>query len=136
MESYGGFLSVWAVTHDQRFKAAMVGAGPIDWSSSDGGEIPFFLILYLGYDPMTWFKMSPLKYIKNAKTPILIQQGMADKQVSLCQSLELKYALKSLKVPYKAIFYPKQTHSIDSPKQAYAAMNDQVDWVKKYIEPY
>ncbi|EKE09657.1 MAG: hypothetical protein ACD_16C00126G0005 [uncultured bacterium] len=30
----------------------------------------------------------------------------------------------------------KPRHSIDSPKQAYAAMNDQVDWVKKYIEPY
>ncbi|HEY0437826.1 MAG TPA: prolyl oligopeptidase family serine peptidase, partial [Phenylobacterium sp.] len=46
--SYGGFMSMWTVTHSQRFKAAVAGAGIADWvayygqNGIDQWMVPFF----------------------------------------------------------------------------------------------
>ena len=46
--SYGGFMTMWTVTHSQRFKAAVAGAGIANWSSYYGQNgidqwmVPFF----------------------------------------------------------------------------------------------
>jgi len=35
--SYGGYLTAWAITHSDRFRAASVGAGPVDLFTMYGG---------------------------------------------------------------------------------------------------
>lgn len=136
--SYGGFLSAWAITHEQRFKAAIVGAGPIDWYTNTAvADNSVFEIRHMGRDLKDWFKMSPLMTIKNAKTPVLIQQGENDTRVPVANTFELSYALKRLKVPHKGILYKGQGHGFQySSPGMYQAINDQVDWIKKYIKPY
>ena len=42
--SYGGFMTSWVITHTDRFKAAVVGAGVTDlWSFTGTSDIPGFL---------------------------------------------------------------------------------------------
>ncbi|HXO41483.1 MAG TPA: alpha/beta fold hydrolase, partial [Thermoanaerobaculia bacterium] len=47
--SYGGYMTMWAVTQTQRFRAAVAGAGIVDWQSYYGqNRIDQWMIPYFG----------------------------------------------------------------------------------------
>ena len=76
--SAGGHWSNWILTHTDRFKAISTGAGTMNWISmyaqSDvQRNRQFYLGNKLPYDDFdAYWNQSPLKYIKNAKTPTMI----------------------------------------------------------------
>ncbi|MGC2162467.1 MAG: prolyl oligopeptidase family serine peptidase, partial [Silvibacterium sp.] len=78
--SYGGFMTMFAVTQTSLFHAAVSGAGLSDWlsyygeNSIDEWMIPFFGASVYD-DPAVYAKSSAINYIKNAKTPTLIVVG-------------------------------------------------------------
>jgi dipeptidyl aminopeptidase/acylaminoacyl peptidase len=81
--SYGGFMSMFAVTQTQRFKAAVAGAGISDWESYYGeNSIDQWMIPYFGAsvydDPAVYAKSSAISYIKQVKTPTLVVVGDRD----------------------------------------------------------
>ena len=97
--SYGGFMTSWTVTHTDRFKAAVVGAGVTNlWSFTGTADIPGFLPDYFGGEPWDQFdsftKHSPITYVQNVKTPTLILHGEADVRVPTSQGYEFYHALK------------------------------------------
>jgi dipeptidyl aminopeptidase/acylaminoacyl peptidase len=73
--SYGGFMTMWTVTHSQRFKA-----GVADWVSYYGENginqwmVPFFGTTAYK-DPAAYDKFSPIRYIQAARTPTFIYVG-------------------------------------------------------------
>jgi len=73
--SAGGHWSNWILTHTNRFKAISTGAGTSNWISmyaeSDMQRVrQFYLGNKLPYDDFdAYWNQSPLKYIKNARTP-------------------------------------------------------------------
>ena len=75
--SYGGFMTMFAVTQTHRFKAAVAGAGISDWLSYYGeNSIDQWMIPYFGAsvydDPAVYAKSSAITYIKQAHTPTLV----------------------------------------------------------------
>ena len=76
--SAGGHWSNWILTHTDRFKAISTGAGVMNWISmyaqSDTQRVrQWYMGDKLPYDDYDhWFAQSPLKYIRNAKTPTMI----------------------------------------------------------------
>jgi len=132
--SYGGFMSAWAVAHDQRFKAAIVGAGPTNWYSFR--KNPVWLMNNMGYSFKDWYKASPVRYVKNIKTPVLVQHGDKGKTVLPGNLIELSYALKRLDVPHKSILYRGQGHDFTSPLSSLQMMSDRSEWMKSHIAPY
>ena len=78
--SYGGFMTMWTVTHSQRFKAGVAGAGIADWVSYYGENginqwmVPFFGTTAYK-DPAAYDKFSPIRYIQAARTPTFIYVG-------------------------------------------------------------
>src|SRR6202011_4617137 len=83
--SYGGYMTMWAVTQTQRFKAAVAGAGGSDWLSYSGENgidqwmIPFFGASVYD-DPAVYAKSSPMTFIKNVRTPTLVLHGERDSE--------------------------------------------------------
>ena len=81
--SYGGWMTMWANTQTQRFKAAVAGAGIANWTSYYGQNgidqwmIPFFGASVYD-DPAVYRAASPIEFIKQAKTPTLIYVGERD----------------------------------------------------------
>ena len=72
--SYGGFMTMFAVTQTHRFKAAVAGAGISDWLSYYGeNSIDQWMIPYFGAsvydDPAVYAKSSAINYIKQATHP-------------------------------------------------------------------
>jgi len=81
-----------------------------------------------------YMDVSPIKYIKNAKTPTLIHVGEADQRVPMPQSLELHMALKKLGVPTELIVYPGMPHGLTNPRYQMIKMVSEFGWFEKWIK--
>jgi dipeptidyl aminopeptidase/acylaminoacyl peptidase len=96
--SYGGFMTMFAITQTHRFRAAIAGAGISDWKSYYGeNSIDQWMLPFFGAsvydDPTVYAKSSAINFIKNATTPTLIVVGDRDGECPAPQSFEMWHAL-------------------------------------------
>ena len=137
--SAGGHWSNWILTHTDRFKAISTGAGTSNWISmyaqSDvQRNRQFYLGNKLPYDDFdAYWNQSPLKYIKNAKTPTMIHVVEGDPRVPSPQSVELHMALKQLGVPTELYMYPGNTHGIPDPRNQLVKSVSEMAWMDYYV---
>ncbi|WP_158785790.1 S9 family peptidase [Granulicella sp. L46] len=113
--SFGGFMTSWTVTHTDRFKVAMDGAGVTDlYSMATTTDIsPSFSQSYMGplqpniaiYDAH-----SPVRYVANVQTPVLILHGEADPRVPISQGEEFYNGLRFLNKDVQMVRYPREQH--------------------------
>ncbi|HVR38040.1 MAG TPA: alpha/beta fold hydrolase, partial [Thermoanaerobaculia bacterium] len=119
--SYGGYMTMWTVTQTQRFRAAVAGAGIVNWQSYYGqNSIDTWMIPFFGAtvydDPHIYARSSPIEFIRNVKTPTLVLVGDRDGEVPSPQSFEFWRALKTLGVKTKLVVYPNEGHRIQQPE--------------------
>lgn len=137
--SAGGHWSNWILTHTDRFKAISSGAGAVNWISmyaqSDIQRNREFYFAGKPYDNHDhYWDVSPLKYIKNAKTPTLIHVVDGDPRVPRPQSDELHMALVKLGVPTEYFVYPGNTHGITDIRNQLVKMVSEFNWMEKWIK--
>jgi dipeptidyl aminopeptidase/acylaminoacyl peptidase len=138
--SYGGYMTMWAVTQTNRFRAAVAGAGLANWQSYYGeNSIDQWLIPYFGAsvydDPAVYAKSSPITFIKNVKTPTLALVGERDGECPLPQSYEFWHALKTLGVPVELVVYPGEGHMFRDAAHKRDVMERAVEWFERYMQP-
>jgi dipeptidyl aminopeptidase/acylaminoacyl peptidase len=131
--SYGGYMTMWAVTQTQRFRAAVAGAGVANMQSYYGqNQIDGWMIPYFGAsvyeDPAAYAKCSPITFIRNARTPTLIVVGDSDKECPAPQSYEFWHALKTLGVETKLVVYENEGHHFRNPAHMEDLLDRSVDW--------
>ncbi|MEX2154742.1 MAG: S9 family peptidase [Gemmatimonadaceae bacterium] len=137
--SAGGHWSNWILTHTNRFKAISSGAGTSNWISMYAqSDVQRNRQHYLGdklpYDDFdAYWNQSPLKYIKNAKTPTMIHVVKGDPRVPSPQSEELHMALKRLGVPTELFVYPGETHGIPDPRNQLVKATAEMAWMDYYV---
>ena len=137
--SAGGHWSNWILTHTDRFKAISSGAGTSNWISmyaqSDvQRNRQFYLGDKLPYDDFdAYWVQSPLKYIRNAKTPTMIHVVEGDPRVPSPQSVELHMALKQIGVPTELFMYPGNTHGIPDPRNQLVKAVSEMAWMDYYV---
>ena len=135
--SFGGFMTAWAVTHTDRFKAAVAGAAPTNWPSKIGTtDIRPANEWNLGAvndNPDRSWDRSPIRYVKNATTPTLLLQGGADVRVPPGQSWEFYNALVALGVPTDLAVYPRQGHSFSERAHMLDLLQRLTAWFAKYL---
>jgi dipeptidyl aminopeptidase/acylaminoacyl peptidase len=137
--SYGEYMAMWAVTQTPKFHAAVAGAGIADWFSYAGeADIPQWTIPYFGAsvydDPFIYARSSPMNYIKNVKTPTLIQVGSGDGECPAPQSLEFWHALRTLGVKTELVIYPDEGHGITKPEHTRDIMRRRIAWFNEYLK--
>jgi dipeptidyl aminopeptidase/acylaminoacyl peptidase len=136
--SAGGHWSNWILTHTNRFKAISSGAGAVNWISMYAqSDVQRVREQYYKGPPYERFEhywdVSPLKYIKNAKTPTLIHVVEGDPRVPRPQSEELHMALRKLGVPTEFLVYPGTTHGIPDLRNQMVKMVTEFNWFEKYL---
>jgi dipeptidyl aminopeptidase/acylaminoacyl peptidase len=136
--SYGGFMSMWANTQTNRFKAIVAGAGLSNWISYYGTNgIDQWMIPFFGKsaydDPKPYVEASAITYIKKAKTPTFIYVGERDIEVPPTQSVEYWHALKELGVPTTLMIYPDEGHGIRQPEHTADLKKRIAAWWDKYL---
>jgi dipeptidyl aminopeptidase/acylaminoacyl peptidase len=138
--SYGGFMTMWTVTHSQRFKAAIAGAGVSNWISYYGENgidewMPPFFGATAYDDPAIYVKLSPLTTIKNARTPTFLYVGERDVECPEPQTLEFWRGLKAVGVPTQMIVYAGEGHGIRQPADYLDLGRRELGWLDRYLAP-
>ncbi len=138
--SYGGFMTMFAVTQTHLFRAAVAGAGISDWLSYYGENfIDQWMIPYFGAsvydDPQVYAKSSPITFIKQSRTPTLLVVGDRDGECPAPQSFEFWHALRDLHVPAQLVVYPNEGHGFVDPAHRRDVLERAVDWFARYMPP-
>ncbi len=136
--SYGGFMTMFAVTQTHRFRAAVAGAGISDWLSYYGeNSIDQWMIPYFGAsvydDPAVYAKSSPITFIKQSQTPTLLVVGDRDGECPAPQSFEFWHALRDLHVPTQLVVYPNEGHGFVDPAHLRDVLERAAGWFARYM---
>ena len=136
--SQGGYISAFLTTSTTRFKAISVGAGISNWATYYyNTDITPFTINYLGDDPADdpaiYAKTSPMTYVKQARTPTLIQHGELDRRVPIANAYELRQGLEDRGVPVEMVVYKGFGHGITRPKSQRAVLAHNLAWFNHWL---
>jgi dipeptidyl aminopeptidase/acylaminoacyl peptidase len=115
--SYGGFMTAWITTKTNRFKAAQADRMISDWTSWYGAsdaqgltEGEFFGKPW--ENQIMYDTLSPIRHVKNVKTPTLIVQSEEDYRTPMANADLWFMALKKQNVPAEFIRYPRSNHDL------------------------
>ena len=136
--SYGGYMTSFAVTQTDRFRAASMGAGlPNLVSMVTTTDIGDYLVGHLGdeyfNDYETYEKHSAIYQIKNVTTPTQVIHGAQDLRVPFTQGQEFYNSLVRLGVDTEMIVYPRTPHGPTEPKFLMDVSERIVTWFEKYL---
>lgn len=138
--SYGGYMTMWAVTQTPRFRAAVAGAGIANWQSYYGtNRIDTWMLPFFGKsvyeDPRAYARSSPMTFITRVKTPTLVLHGERDAEVPASQGFEFWKALKTLGVPTQLVVYPDEGHGLRKPEHQRDRYRRSIDWFDRLLAP-
>ena len=114
--SYGGYMTMWAVTQTGRFKAAVAGMGISEWRSFHGvTEIENWNTIYYAqedqYDSDGKYRtFAPIAHIDNVTTPTLVLHGEVDHVCPVDQARQFYRALKDKGIEVSLCVYPREPH--------------------------
>lgn len=139
--SYGGFMTNWIVGHTNRFKAAVTQRSISNW-------ISFYGVSDIGYYFNEWqhlldkndfeglWKISPLRYVDQIETPLLILHSEEDLRCPIEQAEQLYIALKHRRKTTKLIRFPKSNHELSRsgiPNLRMRRLHYIKDWFIEYL---
>ena len=136
--SFGGFMTAWTVTQTNRFKAAMVGAGVTDlFSMATTTDIsPSFETGYFG-DLQTYRKVydehSPVRYLEQCHTPVLVLHGEADPRVPISQGEEFYNGLRFLGRDAVMVRYPREPHIFTEREHQIDSLSRILNWYESHL---
>jgi dipeptidyl aminopeptidase/acylaminoacyl peptidase len=136
--SNGGFMTTWAITHTNRFKAAVAFGATVDiqiqWGVGEGGK--FWATLW--DTPMharyLYDAHSPFHFVQNCTTPTLILHGETDPIVPIAEGYEFYHALKALRIETEMVVYPREGHSIEERAHQIDFQKRVLAWYEKYLK--
>jgi dipeptidyl aminopeptidase/acylaminoacyl peptidase len=145
--SYGGYATLWVITHTNRYKAAAaervvsflqsenLGADFAGKGGLAGGQYS----MGPAWDPAStsYAKFSPLSYVANVQTPLLILHSDNDTRTPVDQTLQFFTAMKILGRTITFVDVPNETHDLSrtgSPIHRVERMHLLSDWFGHYLK--
>ncbi|HWM52850.1 MAG TPA: S9 family peptidase [Thermoplasmata archaeon] len=140
--SYGGFMTNWVVTQTDRFKAAVtdrsISSWWTFWGTSDIG--PYFGRDQVGVDPWddeeATLAKSPLRYVKNVSTPLLLVHSLEDYRCWHVEAIQFFTALKYYGKEAEMVLFPKENHDLSragKPKHRVARLHAYLRWFATHL---
>ncbi|MBG9449862.1 peptidase [Cytobacillus firmus] len=139
--SYGGFMTNWIIGHTSRFKAAVTQRSISNW-------ISFYGVSDIGYYFTDWqiksdmndieklWKHSPLAYVNDINTPLLILHSEKDYRCPIEQAEQLFISLKHRKKTAKFVRFPEANHELSrsgKPNLRISRLNYIAGWFDEYL---
>ncbi|KKK34905.1 hypothetical protein WN59_04425 [Salinicoccus sediminis] len=140
--SYGGFMTNWIVGHTDRFKAAVTQRSICNWVSFRGvSDIGYYFsdwqIKAEFSDIDAMWHHSPIKYVDDIKTPLLILHSERDFRCPMEQAEQLYIALKYQKKETRFVRFPDADHNLSrtgKPNLRVERLNHLTEWFKEYLD--
>lgn len=146
--SYGGYATLWVISHTNRYKAAIAERVVsnltteqlvADFASTNGfGD---FNTYGFGnpWDPKSLnYTESPLTYVQNVRTPLMILHGEEDTRTPIDQTLQEFSALKMLGRTVEYVDFPGENHDLSrtgSPLHRVERLRLEAQWLQRYLHP-
>jgi dipeptidyl aminopeptidase/acylaminoacyl peptidase len=141
--SGGGLLTNWVIGHTDRFAAAVSQRDIASWS--DWWYSADFTLYQPSWfkappfrDPQDYVQRSPITYIENVKTPLMLILGEADYRTPPgAGGEEMFRALKFLKRPVIMVRFPGESHELSRSGQPWhrvERLEHIVGWFDKYLQ--
>ncbi len=140
--SYGGYMTNWIVTHTDRFAAAVTQRSISNWQSFFGtSDIGYFfgeeeLTALPWDDPAKFAEKSPITYVKDVTTPLLILHSEKDERCPMEQAEQLFVALKRLKEEVELARFPDESHDLSrsgQPRHRVERLERILGWFDKHL---
>ena len=141
--SYGGFMTNWIIGHTTRFAAAATQRSIANWiafehtsdightfTKNNHGTITRENVDYL-------WDISPLKYVRNVKTPTLVIHSDEDYRCWMVEGLSLFTALKMHGVPSKMCLFKGENHELSrggKPRARLRRLEEITGWMDQYLK--
>lgn len=136
--SYGGYLTAWTISQDQRFKAAIVERGFLDpvsfTGSSDIGW--FFGGEYTGRSAEQVAAQSPMARVDQVRTPALVIHSEDDLRCPVEQGQRYFTALKQRGVEAAFLVFPGENHELSrsgTPHHRKQRFDQILQWWSRYL---
>lgn len=141
--SGGGLLTNWVIGHTDRFAAAVAQRDIASWA--DWWYSADFTLYQASWfkappfrDPKDYEQRSPITYIENVKTPLMLILGEADFRTPPgAGGEEMFRALKFLKRPVIMVRFPGESHELSRSGQPWhrvERLEHIVGWFDKYLQ--
>jgi len=137
--SYGGISTNYTIATDQRFKAAVSGAGSSLQFTMYG--VDQYVTQYeteLGVPwkhTDAWIKVSyPFFHADRIKTPTLFMASQNDFNVPVAGAEQMYQALRNIGVPTELVIYPNQNHGLAVPSYIKDRFERHIKWFDKYLK--
>jgi dipeptidyl aminopeptidase/acylaminoacyl peptidase len=137
--SYGGFMTNWIITQTTRFKAAVAQASVSNLISFYSTSL-YQDLVHAEFGGFPWddydllWRWSPLRYIKQAGTPLLLIHGEQDNDVHITQAEEMYMALKRRGVETVLVRYPREGHGLREPAHRVDALERALAWFDRFLK--
>ncbi len=140
--SYGGYLTNWIVSHDDRFKAAVTQRCVSNFHSFFGtsdigvnfGEFEFGGVPWKDADLL--LRHSPISYVDAITTPLLIVHSENDLRCPIEQAEQMFTALKYLEREVAFVRIPEESHDLSrsgTPSRRRARLHHILGWFDDHI---
>ncbi|MBM7785875.1 alpha/beta hydrolase family protein [Tenggerimyces flavus] len=138
--SYGGNMTAWLITQDQRFAAAAPQHPHTDYVSFHfSSNIPEFDALFLDSDPLDpagrHVTRSPFRYAANVRTPMLQLAGGLDRCCPPEQAVLFHNAVAAHGVPCELAVYPQEGHGVRAIPAVVDSTARLVSWFDRFLRP-
>jgi dipeptidyl aminopeptidase/acylaminoacyl peptidase len=140
--SYGGFMTNWIVGHTNRFRAAVTDRSISNWLSFYGTSDIGISYTEGEIEGNPWddveklWRHSPLAYVKQIETPLLILHGENDLRCPIEQAEQFYVALKRLGKVTQLVRFPNSNHAMlrnGAPSLRIERLNQIIGWFENYI---
>ncbi len=140
--SFGGFMTNWAVGHSDRFRAAVTMRCVSNLLSFFGTSDIGFTFIDMQFETEPWddvqklLKYSPISYVKNMVTPLLILHSEEDYRCPIEQAEQMFISLKKLGRETELVRFPDEDHNLSrSGKPGHRAerLRHILRWFDKYL---
>ncbi len=131
--SYGGYMTAYALTHSQKFKAGISGAPVTDWRNYDAVYTERYMDLPQA-NKEGYRSSSAVEAAGNLHGRLLLLHGERDDNVHISNTLQLAYALQKAGKPFEMMVYPKNRHGIVDTAQRYHMYQHMTDFLNRNLK--
>lgn len=146
--SFGGYETAFIITQTDMFSAAVAGAAvtnivnyyhEVDWDMDkpqmlrlENQQMRFGDSYYNMKE--AYHRNSPIDYVENVCTPLLLWTGKRDTNVNWSQSVQMFLALKRLGKTSKLLLYESEPHVLIKNKNQEHLCSSIFDWMELYVK--
>jgi dipeptidyl-peptidase-4 len=130
--SYGGYMTLYAMTHSNRITAGFSVAPVTNWELYD----TIYTERYMGLpqeNAAGYKKSSPVYAVKNLHGAIVEAHGTSDDNVHVQNSVEMVQAYIDAGKQYSLLLYPRKTHGISGENQRTQLFNRIREHFRQYL---